>query len=378
MIDEIMKKIAPQWHTKNVRTTSFVFKLVTKYTVNMFILFIILISGKHLFGNPIHCFSSDTLWVPAMTLKCWIDGVFLDEKMIDSEIGKEAVHYGVGSLRKHGEDQKLISFGFYQWIVPLLLFQTLCLFIPRALWQIYEKGTMEKLLDKTSFPVFSDNWETQRKQLVSYIKDVRVKYHREYALKYMFCEFLTIIVILLNMLILNNVISDFFYAYQPAVISLIVGNYTQYNRQAARLFPIQAKCNFRVFGPSGGVQLKDALCILPQNVVNDKIFVIIYVWFFIILMCSILHFIYLIGFYTIKKLRIFQVGRMLEREVTIRQCKEISKNGDLGLWFTLRLFRHNLSPICFQNLCNELVAPPKKSRSFDDYDDESIYKRDSV
>jgi len=194
----------------------------------------------------------------------------------------------------------------------------------------------------------------------------------------MFCEFLTIIVILFNMLILNNVISDFFYAYQPAVTSLIVGNYTQYNRQAARLFPIQAKCSFHVFGPSGGIQMRDALCILPQNVVNDKIFVIIYIWFFVILLCAILHFIYLIAFYTIKKLRIFQVGRMLEREVTIRQCKQISQDGDLGLWFTLRLFRYNLSPICFQNLCNELVAAPKKTHSFDDYDNESIYKRDSV
>lgn len=180
------------------------------------------------------------------------------------------------------------------------------------------------------------------------------------------------------MLILNNVIRDFFYTYQPAVTSLIVGNYTQFSRQAARLFPIQAKCNFLVYGPSGTIQRSDALCIVPQNVVNDKIFVIIYIWFFVILLCAILHFIYLIAFYTIKKLRIFQVGRMLEREVTIRQCKQISQDGDLGLWLTLRIFRNNLSPICFQNLCNELVAAPKKTHSFDDYDNESIYKRDSV
>jgi len=84
-----------------------------------------------------------------MTLKCWIDGVFLDEKMIESEIGKEAIHYGVGSILKHRDEPKMISFGFYQWIVPLLLFQTLCLFTPRGLWQVYEKGTMQKLLDKT-------------------------------------------------------------------------------------------------------------------------------------------------------------------------------------------------------------------------------------
>lgn len=84
-----------------------------------------------------------------MELKCWIEGVFLDEKLIDREYGKEVIHYGVGSRSPTREKPNFITFRFYQWIVPLLLFQTLCFFIPRALWQIYEKGTMAKLLTKT-------------------------------------------------------------------------------------------------------------------------------------------------------------------------------------------------------------------------------------
>ncbi|XP_070496894.1 innexin inx4-like [Chironomus tepperi] len=378
MLDEIIRKISPLWHSKGVRTTSFIFKLVTKYTVNMFIVFTILISGRHLFGHPIQCFSSDKVWLAAMDLSCWIDGVFLDEKLIDKEIGKEVVRYGVGSPSSYKGESKYLTYGFYQWIVPLLLFQTLCLFIPRAIWHMYEKGTMSKILDKTYAPVFTDDWDKQRKQLVAYIKDIKLKYHRDYAMKYLFCEFLTIIVIVINMLLLNTVIRDFFSVYQPAVSSFFAANYTQFNRNSAYLFPIQAKCKFDAYGPSGGIQTIDALCILPQNVINDKIFVIIYVWFILILLCSIFHFIYLCIVFSFQKLRIFQVGRMLEREVTIRKCKDISNNGDLGLWFTLRIFRHNLSPICFQSLCNDLAPLTKKSRSFDEYDNESIYMRESA
>jgi hypothetical protein len=341
----------------------------------MFILFILLISGRHLFGNAIECFSADKIYLPAMELNCWIEGFYIDKNLIDREIGKESIHYGVGSRSMDKQPLQYLKFGFYQWIVPLLLFQTLCMFIPRALWHIYEKGTMYKLLNKTSNPVLPDDWDKQRKHLVAYIKDVKLKFHRDYALKYLFCEFLTIIVILLNMLLLNVVIKNFFSVYQPAVLSILVGNYTQFNRHSALLFPIKAKCHFDVYGVSGSIQHLDSLCILPQNVITDKIFVIIYVWFILILLCAILHFIYLIVIYSFNKLRIFQVGRMLECEVTLRKCKEISKNGDLGLWFTLRLFRHNLSPICFQNLCNDLAPSPKKSRSFEDYDTESIYIR---
>ena len=84
-----------------------------------------------------------------MELKCWIEGFFLDANLIDREIGKDHIHYGVGSLSTDKAPPKYLIFGFYQWIVPLLLFQTLCMFIPRALWHIYEKGTMSKLLDNT-------------------------------------------------------------------------------------------------------------------------------------------------------------------------------------------------------------------------------------
>lgn len=226
--------------------------------------------------------------------------------------------------------------------------------------------------------MFTDDWDKQRKQLVAYVKNLKAKYHRNYALKYLLCEFLSIIVVIVNMLLLNLVIKDFFHVYQPAVTSLLSGNYTQFNRQSARLFPIQAKCEFHTFGPSGTVQTSDSLCILPQNVINEKIFAFIYIWLIFILICAVLHFLYLVFVYLFSKLRIFQVGRMLEREVTYRKCKEISNNGELGLWFTLRLFRHNLSPLCFQSLCNDLAPSPKKTRSFDEYDDGSIYVREEA
>lgn len=226
--------------------------------------------------------------------------------------------------------------------------------------------------------MFTDEWDKQRKQLVAYVKDLKTKYHRHYALKYLFCEFLAIIVVVANMLVLNFVIKDFFQVYQPAVISLVTGNYTLFNRQSARLFPIQAKCEYNSFGPSGGIQKSDALCILPQNVINEKIFAFIYIWLIFILMCAVLHFLYLVIVYLFSKLRVFEVGRMLEREVTLRKCKEISNNGDLGLWFTLRLFRHNLSPLCFQSLCSDLAPSPKKCRSFEDYDSASVYMREAV
>ena len=40
-----------------------------------------------------------------------------------------------------------------------------------------------------------------------------------------------------------------------------------------------AKCRFSKFGPSGGTQTHDALCVLPLNIINEKIYIFLYFWF---------------------------------------------------------------------------------------------------
>ena len=44
------------------------------------------------------------------------------------------------------------------------------------------------------------------------------------------------------------------------------------------IFPRMTKCTFHKFGPSGEVEKHDALCILPLNIVNEKIYIFIWFW----------------------------------------------------------------------------------------------------
>ena len=53
----------------------------------------------------------------------------------------------------------------------------------------------------------------------------------------------------------------------------------------ARLFPKVTKCTIHTFGSSGSPQTLDALCILPLNVVNEKIFV--FLWFWLVFLTAI-------------------------------------------------------------------------------------------
>lgn len=58
------------------------------------------------------------------------------------------------------------------------------------------------------------------------------------------------------------------------------------------IFPRLAKCDFNKYGPSGTIQNIDALCILAQNSLNDKIYLFLWVWFGILAIISVLALIY--------------------------------------------------------------------------------------
>ena len=38
------------------------------------------------------------------------------------------------------------------------------------------------------------------------------------------------------------------------------------------------KCTFHKYGPSGTVENKDGLCILAQNIINEKIYIFLWFW----------------------------------------------------------------------------------------------------
>ena len=50
----------------------------------------------------------------------------------------------------------------------------------------------------------------------------------------------------------------------------------------ARVFPKMTKCTFHKFGPSGTVEKFDGLCVLPLNIINEKIYVFLWFWFIIL------------------------------------------------------------------------------------------------
>jgi len=63
----------------------------------------------------------------------------------------------------------------------------------------------------------------------------------------------------------------------------------------SRVFPRVTKCTFRKFGPTGTIQNHDAQCVLPINIINEKIYVFLWFWFGLLAVLTALNLIWAFG-----------------------------------------------------------------------------------
>ena len=69
------------------------------------------------------------------------------------------------------------------------------------------------------------------------------------------------------------------------------------------VFPKMTKCNLEMYGPSGTIVNYDGLCVLPVNILNEKIFLLLWFLFFPLLMLTVVEQIVWLTFIANKQVR---------------------------------------------------------------------------
>lgn len=115
------------------------------------------------------------------------------------------------------------------------------------------------------------------------------------------------------------------------------------------IFPRMTKCTYYDFGSSGDVQKHDALCLLPLNIINEKIYIALWFWFLILAILTILVIIY--RFFAFVSLGVRSRGLIsrckLSSELDIQL---ICANCDVGDWFLFYMVAENLDPIVMREI----------------------------
>ncbi|XP_058055095.1 innexin inx2-like [Anopheles bellator] len=277
---------------KPVNSTDFVWRLHSRGTVFLLLIASLLLSMRQYFGSPIDCVTGPgDLSASTMNEFCWIMGTYISKDPNFVLEGTDLVKIGakLGHIPEHERSYQK----YYQWVVFILAFQA-CLFsVPNILWKIWEGRRLESLCEGLTTPIVPDKVRiSNKKKLTRYFARECDHSFRKYVQRYCFCMVLNFVNVLLCILFMNMIFSGFWMNYSPAVTALLSFDLPSWNHYNSQMFPKLAKCDFHFVGPSGSKQNRDALCLLALNVVNEKIFAFLWVWFILLAIVSIINLVY--------------------------------------------------------------------------------------
>ena len=184
-------------------------------------------------------------------------------------------HPGVSPVADLEDGQEKKYHKWYQWVGFFLTLQMVFFYLPRYLWKASENGKVSMLVGNLKEPLLDDAAkENQINEIVKYFRMHRGT-HSLYAFRFFVLEFLNFINVICQIHFF-----DFFLNGEFATYGLDVLNYTGLEHEdrpdpMAKVFPKVTKCTFNKYGPSGTVEKKDGLCVLPVNIINEKSFIFV-------------------------------------------------------------------------------------------------------
>jgi hypothetical protein len=141
------------------------------------------------------------------------------------------------------------------------------------------------------------------------------------------------------------------------------------------VFPKLTKCLFQKYGPSGTIQIHDALCVMALNVVNEKIFMVLWYWFALLALVSGLALLWrflILGLLVCASAhsRSFMsvlAQRALGTPVTLDPVylSPVTQRLDCGDWLFLQLLGANMSTRVYKEFMEQLVQAMEQVKQSD-------------
>lgn len=350
---------------KYITIDNSVFRLHYRVTTLLFVIFSILVTATQFFGDPIRCIQRDDIPEKVINTYCWIESTFTLPRALSMKVGEEVVYPGVDKYR---EGDEVIEHAYYQWVCFVLFLQGLLFYVPRIIWKSWEGEHISNLLMGLNKPVMkSDDRDENCRLLASYFKD---NWHRHngYGFRFFVCECLNFVNVVGQIYLIDRFLGGEFTTYGPKVIQFTQMNQEDRYDPMIRVFPRMAKCTFHRFGSAGSVQTHDALCILPLNIVNEKIYVFLWFWLVILAVISGINVAYrilVIGWPRMRFILLWNRNRIADKS----DIETIMKDISFGDWFIIYLLSNNMHSLHFRSfiavLADVLNAQRLKNKGLD-------------
>jgi len=350
---------------RHVSITNFVFILHSKVTVVLLLCFSILVTSRQYLGDPIDCISSSDIKAIADKY-CWIHSTFTRAALIsDGKWGYEAVEESELSpgIRPSVEgDTPRLYHTYYQWVWLVLFLQAGLFYIPYWIWKTWDRGRIKMLVSDLNLEVImsidDEKMSKQKDAILAYLTPNNGN-HTWYALQFILCELLNCANVIAQIFATDAFLNNSFSNYGLQLFSLSQKHPYQRSDELARVFPTVTACRIATGGVAFGTMEYDLLCVLPINILNEKIYIFVWFWFLSLAVLSILNMIYRFLVVILPPFRRLLLRRRVRNHYVMKSCDRL--NVSYADWFLLSKLGENLNPVVFSEILQEIHEAMEES-----------------
>ncbi|XP_072762647.1 innexin inx3 [Anoplolepis gracilipes] len=324
-----------------------VFRMHYRLTSAILFLCCVIITANNLIGDPINCISELPGANHVINTYCWITYTFT----LPGNTAKPSSHVAHPGLGGDYGDKRYHS--YYQWVPFMLFFQGVLFYIPHWIWKQWEEGKIRIISEGMRGAMIDTKQERQAKteRVVQYLIET-LHLHNSYAAGYFFCEVLNFVNTIGNIFFVDTFLGGAFLTYGTEVLKFSNMNQEQRSDPMIEVFPRVTKCTFHKFGASGSIQKLDALCILALNILNEKIYILLWFWFIILAVMSGLAMLYSMAIVLMPSTR----ETILKRRFKFGSSATVSaliRKTQVGDFLMLHLLAQNMSLTMFNEVLDE-------------------------
>merc|ERR1711923_225673 len=256
-------------------------------------------------------------------------------------------------MGKQGNDKT--RHAYYQWVVYMLVISALLFKIPHFVWKFYEKGSMKSFFDG-------------KHQRFNKLKGENGSYYYSFQ----FCQLLNIALLATNWVITNKLLGGNFNTYGTDVFGYYseTSSMTEYEIENSgdlydpmcNAFPTTTSCTIKYGTASGGTGSTNALCLLSQNIINEKIYLFLWFWFVFMFVVGGAQIVFEFAMFAIPSFRSFIFARHA-RSFGNWHMKRYIERCQHGDWFLLYQIGKNTKREFFYDLIHELTEEESRQES---------------
>lgn len=377
---DVLQRLYVAQH-KVVSVDNAVAKLHYRVTVWLLLGCTTLVCSRQYIGEHIRCILDKGVPNHVVNTFCFFTSTYT---LVNGQNKSFFAHPGVSP---HVDNERRIYHAYYQWVPFVLFFQAMLFYLPHLIWKTYEGGTIRNMVDGLQ-RMYLHSPDDQDRQVNNFhvysskttsriVSDLhkqfqtisRFRLNRYWAMMLIFCEFLNLLNVCLQLRAMDRFLGGSF---------LTLGQRLMFggpdDNPFEMVFPKVTKCDFHKYGPSGTIQVHDAMCVMALNIVNEKIYAILWFWFVALVPITLLALLWRLFSFVLHS-RSERFNHYLLKETTGTKLNPvdvaiITRQSCFADWLLLYYLGSNMDPLLFTELLHNLAVDidehPRRSPDFED------------